>query len=226
MVETFKENTTDGVLEITPIFHGSVRLGFRGLEIHIDPWSKGDYSSYTQADLILITHPHGDHLDHDLVGKLSNSDTKIVLNRSSEKTLRVLKPEVLANGEETEIYGIKIEAIPAYNMVRERSPGVKYHPKGEGNGYILTIGGKRLYIPGDTEAIPEMERLKDIDISFIPIRLPYTMSAEEAAKVVTKFKPKIIIPYHTGGEPVPQIFMDMLSSSPDIEVRVVSSLKG
>lgn len=226
MIETFKENTSEGELQITPIFHGSVHLLYNGKEIHIDPWSKGDYSSYTSADLILITHSHGDHLDPELVGKLANSSTKIIVNSTSEEALHEFKPKVLTNGESTEIHGIKIEAIPAYNIVRERSPGVKFHPKGEGNGYILTIGDKRIYIPGDTEATPEIEQLTDIDISFIPIRLPYTMSPEEAATVVAKFKPKVVIPYHTGGEPVPKIFLDMLASHSDIEVRVVQSLRG
>lgn len=225
MIDTYRENTSEGELKITPIFHGSVRMRFKGKEIHIDPWSKGDYSSFSHADLILITHPHGDHLDPELVRKLADSETKIIVNHSSEKSLEDLNPIVMANGDSAEIFGIKINAIPAYNIVRERSPGVKYHPKGEGNGYILTMGDKRIYIPGDTEATPEIEQLKGIDISFIPIRLPYTMSPEEAALVVTKFKPKIVIPYHTGGEPVPKIFLDMLASHSDIEVRVVQSLQ-
>lgn len=211
MTKTIIEETSDGNLEITPIFHGSVYLKYKNFKIHIDPWERVDYSSYYKsADLILVTHNHMDHLDVELIDKLSNENTRIICNITSASKLDKYEAFVMKNGDDIEIKGIKIEAVPAYNIVRERNPGLKYHPKGEGNGYILTMGGKKIYIPGDTEATPELESLTDIDVAFVPIRLPYTMSAEEAANVVKKFRPKMVIAYHTGGEPTPKEFYDLL----------------
>ena len=218
MTESIYVDTSMGLVELTPIFHGSVRLGFNGKEIHVDPWSKGDYSNYKTADLILVTHPHMDHLDPDLIELLHSDGTKLIVNRTSEEKLRKFSPMVLQNGETTEVLGIKIEAIPAYNIVRERSEGIKYHPKGEGNGYILQFGNKKILFPGDTEAIPEIVALKDIDVAFLPIRLPYTMSGKEAAELALKFKPKILIPYHTGGEKVPKEFHEIMKQNPDIKL--------
>jgi len=219
MTETITVDTSEGSLELTPIFHGSVRVGFKGKEIHVDPWSKGDYSDYDSAHLILITHPHMDHLDVDLIDKLHSNNTTIIVNRTSADQLKKYHPKILKNGESTEVFGIKIEAIPAYNIVRERSPGVKYHPKGEGNGYILHFGDTRVFFPGDTEAIPEIAALEDIDVAFLPIRLPYTMSGKEAAELALKFKPKMLIPYHTGGEKVPQEFHEIMKQDPEIQLK-------
>ncbi|MCY3413238.1 MAG: MBL fold metallo-hydrolase [Candidatus Heimdallarchaeota archaeon] len=215
---TIKEHTEQGDIEITPIFHGSVHIRFKDYEIHIDPWSRADYSAYTKADLILITHHHQDHLDRDLIEKLHKEDTVIICNNSSFDTLKDMNPILLRNGERSTFNEIGIEAIAAYNVVRERSPGVKFHPKGEGNGYILNIAKKRIYISGDTEATPEVAMLENIDIAFIPIRLPYTMSAEEAVEVVKKFRPKKVIPYHTGGQPTPVEFVELLKDESDIQI--------
>jgi L-ascorbate metabolism protein UlaG (beta-lactamase superfamily) len=110
--------------------------------------------------------------------------------------------------------------VPAYNMVRERSPGVKFHPKGEGNGYIIAFADKRVYIAGDTECIPEMKELENIDIAFIPINLPYTMPPEEAAECIKHFRPRIVYPYHQG-ESDPKILADLLKDEKDIEVRIL-----
>jgi len=219
MTDTVTIDTSHGPLELTSIFHGSVRLGFNNKEIHIDPWSRGDYSSYDKADLILVTHPHMDHLDPELIAQLSSDDTILIVNRTSVEKLNDRDPQILKNGETTEVFDIKIEAIPAYNLVRERSPGVKYHPKGEGNGYILHFGDTKVLIPGDTEAIPELEALTGIDVAFLPIRLPYTMSGEEAANLALTFKPKILIPYHTGGEKVPTEFHEIMKQHPDIQLK-------
>lgn len=218
MTESIIVDTSDGPVELTPIFHGSVCLGFGGKEIHVDPWSRGDYTGYDSADLILITHPHQDHLDPELIDKLYKEGTMVIVNRTSAEKLSKFNPKILENGDTTEALGIGIKAIPAYNLIRERSEGVKFHPKGEGNGYILEIGGKRILIPGDTEAIPEIAELTDIDVAFLPIRLPYTMSGQEAAELALKFKPKILIPYHTGGEKVPPEFLNLMKQDPGIQL--------
>jgi L-ascorbate metabolism protein UlaG (beta-lactamase superfamily) len=127
---------------------------------------------------------------------------------------------ILKNGDRTEIEGLTVEAVPAYNLVRERSPGVKFHPRGEGNGYVIGFGDKKVYIAGDTECIPEMEGLQDIDIAFIPINLPYTMTPEEAAECVKKFRPRIVYPYHQGTSD-PNEFARLLKDEDEIEVRVI-----
>jgi L-ascorbate metabolism protein UlaG (beta-lactamase superfamily) len=125
----------------------------------------------------------------------------------------------LHNGDETEAGGIKISAVPAYNRVRERAPGLKFHPEGTGNGYVADFGGFRLYIAGDTEAIPEMSRLKDIDVALLPVMLPYTMSPEEAAQAARSFQPKIVLPYHCTKRDAQQTAQLLANTA--IEVRVV-----
>ncbi len=204
-------------LKITPIIHGSLMFEYKGHIIHVDPVSRTDYSSYPKADLILLTHHHQDHVDEDLIKKLKKPNTIIV----GTQLLKEMLPEivVMKNGETKEFLGIAVEAFPMYNLVRERSPGVKFHTKGEGNGYILNFGKTRVYVAGDTECIPEMEGLKNIDIAFVPMNLPYTMPPEEAAECVKVFKPKVVYPYHQG-DLDPKVFARCLEGT-GIEVRVL-----
>jgi L-ascorbate metabolism protein UlaG (beta-lactamase superfamily) len=216
--KTAVEKTSKGDLKITPIIHSSIMFQFDDMVIYVDPIARADYSNFPRADIILITHHHGDHLDVDLINKLKKPDTSIIASEACGEKLSDYI--VMKNGDKKEIRGLQIEAIPAYNLVRERRPGEKFHPRGEGNGYIITFADKRVYIAGDTECIPEMKGLKDIDIAFIPINLPYTMPPEEAAECIKHFHPRIVYPYHQGKSD-PQIVADLLKGEKDIEVRVL-----
>jgi len=166
---------------------------------------------------VLITHEHGDHLDADALEQIGKENTVIVLNENSAKKLG--RGTVIRNGETRTVLGLKIEAVPAYNIVSKRASGEPYHPKGNGNGYVLTFGGKRVYVAGDTENIPEMKNLKGIDIAFLPMNLPYTMSPEMAAEAVRAFRPKILYPYHYGSTDVNKI-VELLKDAQEIEVRI------
>jgi L-ascorbate metabolism protein UlaG (beta-lactamase superfamily) len=209
--------TTEGVLKITPVTHGSLMLEFKGKVIHVDPWSRGDYTGLPKADLILITDIHGDHMDPAQVKQLKKSGTLIVAPQAVAQT--VSEAVVLHNGQKKVVAGLEIEAVPMYNHKRGPSPGKLFHDRGRGNGYLLTLGGKRVYISGDTACIPEMKSLTAIDIAFVTMNLPYTMPPEEAAECVMAFKPKIVYPYHYRGSDL-KIFTRALESHPDIEVRI------
>ncbi|MCC8088490.1 MAG: MBL fold metallo-hydrolase [Rikenellaceae bacterium] len=188
-------STPIGEIVVTPIAHGSIILEFQEKIIHVDPYSEiADYSLLPYADLILITHDHYDHLDKPALEKIIKPDTHII---STGKTAEVLPGiEILNNGDSTLWNGIGIKAVPAYNIKREKEPGKVFHPKGEGNGYLLDFGGFKIYIAGDTENIPELSEIKNPDIAFLPQMLPFTMDEEElieAAKVVAS---QILYPYH------------------------------
>jgi len=190
-------NTDMGPAELWFIGHGTLMIKFNSTVIHIDPYSSvADYQALPKADIILVTHQHGDHLDLKAIGNIKTEKTKIFCNRLSAPKLP--DAEILDNGSLVSYSEIKIEAVPAYNIKHERSPGNPFHPKGEGNGYIMTLGNKRIYIAGDTENIPEMEKLKDIDVAFLPMNLPYTMTPDMVADAVKMFYPRILYPYHFG----------------------------
>lgn len=208
---------TVGEVTITPIHHGSLMLQFGGKVIHIDPWSEGNYSSAPRADYILITDIHGDHMDKAMVAKLKKETTVVIAPAAVAKT--ILEAQVMNNGEKKKFGDIEIEAIPMYNLQRGPQPGALYHTKGRGNGYVLTIGGKRIYISGDTEVIPEMRALKNIDVAFVCMNLPYTMTPEEAAAGVKAFRPKIVYPYHYKGSDL-KVFAGALANEKGIEVRL------
>lgn len=206
-----------GEILITPILHGSLQLEFGDTVIQVDPWSKGDYSQAAKADLILVTDVHGDHLDPEMIGKLSGEGTEVVVTAAVEEKLGT--GIVLANGETREFSGVSIEAVPMYNLTRGPEEGKLFHDKGRGNGYIVTLGGKRIYIAGDTACIPEMKTLTGIDVAFVPMNLPYTMPPEEAAECVAAFKPAIVYPYHYRGSDL-QVFEVGLKEVPEVEVRL------
>ena len=181
------------------IKHGSLEIEYDGLSIQVDPvgdyGKKTDYAKeFPKADVILVTHEHPDHLEDSTIKVLEGDNTLLILNKTSAD--RIGRGEVIANGQSRELpHGIMLEAVPAYNTTPGRE---MFHPKGNGNGYILTIDGLRIYIAGDTEDVPEMAELKDIDIAFLPVNQPYTMTPEQCANAAKMFNPKVLIPYHFG----------------------------
>jgi len=210
--------TSAGDLEITFLGHASLMLKFNGKIIHVDPFSKvAGYTKLPKADLVLITHEHQDHLDTAAIDLIRSKDTRIVLTEKCAEKVPV--GLVMKNGDVQTVLGVKIEAVPAYNLVHKRENGQPFHPKGQGNGYVLTFGDTRLYIAGDTENTPEMKALTGIDVAFLPMNLPYTMTPEMVADAVKAFKPRIVYPYHTGETDVARL-LDLLKGEKDIEVRV------
>jgi L-ascorbate metabolism protein UlaG (beta-lactamase superfamily) len=210
--------TSQGDLEITFIGHGTLMMTFGGKVIHIDPvGSYADYSKLPQADLILVTHEHGDHLDPKAIGILRKSGSDVVgTEKCTEKLQNV---SIIKNGESKVFQGFKVEAVPAYNIVHMRGPGSPFHPKGQGNGYVLTFADKRVYVGGDTEKIPEMKNLKNIDIAFLPMNLPYTMTPEMVADAAKVIRPKILYPYHFGNTDTSKL-VELLKNEKGIEVRI------
>ena len=210
--------TSAGDLEITFIGHGTVMFKFGGKVIHVDPYTKvGDYSKMPKADLILITHEHQDHLDLAAIEPIRTKDTKIVLTgKAAEKLSGGL---IMKNGDMTMTLGVRIEAIPAYNLAHKRDNGQPFHVKGLGNAYILTFGETRVLIAGDTENIPEIKALKNIDIAFLPMNLPYTMTPEMVADAAKAFRPKVLYPYHTGDTDMSKI-IDLMKGEKGIETRI------
>jgi L-ascorbate metabolism protein UlaG (beta-lactamase superfamily) len=209
--------TSAGPVEITPIYHASTLITAGGKVIYVDPAKPSDFTSLPPADLILITDIHGDHMDPAAVAALSKAATQVIAPAAVAKTITAAK--VVANGETTKWDAWTIEAVPMYNLVRGPEPGKLFHDKGRGNGYVLTYGGKRFYFSGDTENIPEMRALKNIDVAFVCFNLPYTMTPEEAADGVLAFHPKVVIPYHFRDSNV-SVFQKKLEGS-GIEVRVL-----
>jgi len=211
-------NTIKGELEITFIGHGTLMFSFQNQVIHVDPWSDlADYNQLPKADIILLTHEHHDHLDLNAIEVIKKEDTLVVLTElCSEKLDTGL---IMKNGDVQPLKEINIEAVPAYNIQHKRDNGQHFHPKGAGNGYILTFGELRVYIAGDTENIPEMEEIKDIDIAFLPMNLPYTMTPEMVADAVKMVKPKILYPYHFGETDTNEL-ISLLKDQKDIEVRI------
>ena len=211
-------NTSKGELEITFIGHGTVMLKYDGKIIHIDPFSRlADYSKLPKADVIFLTHHHGDHLDPEALQQVRADSTIVILTEICAK--KVEGGIIMKNGDVQNVLGIKVEAVPAYNLIHKRDNGDFFHPKGEGNGYVLTFGDKRVYIAGDTENTPEMKKLENIDYAFLPMNLPYTMTPEMVADAVRAFKPKVLYPYHYGETDTSRI-IELLKNDKDIKVRI------
>ena len=216
--ETDHIPTSAGDLSITFLGHGSLFLVFGGKNIYIDPFGEvADYSTLPKADLVLATHEHFDHLDPAALAAVRTPETVLVHNPAAAE--KVSGGSVLRNGESKTVAGIPVEAVAAYNIVHKRPDGSPFHPKGVGNGYILTFGDSRLYVAGDTENTPEMKALKAIDIAFLPMNLPYTMTPEMVADAAKAFRPRILYPYHYG-ETDTRKLLDLLKGEAGIQVRV------
>ncbi len=210
--------TKEGQLKITFIGHGTLMFEHGGKVIHVDPYGRlADYSKLPDADLILATHEHGDHLDTKAIAEIRKNTTQIVWTKACAE--KVGGGVVMKNGQVRKVEGLNIEAVPAYNIVHKRSNGQPYHPKGSGNGYVITFADKRVYVAGDTENIPEMRKLEKIDVAFLPMNLPYTMTPEMAADAAEAIKPKILYPYHYGRTD-PKRLVKLLEDDEDIEVRI------
>jgi L-ascorbate metabolism protein UlaG (beta-lactamase superfamily) len=206
-----------GAITIQPIIHAAAQIRFGNQVITVDPTAMGgDYNTLPKADIVLVTDIHGDHLDPATITKASKPNATVLAPSAAAPQIK--GATVIANGEMKTVNGISVEAVPMYNLQRGPSAGQLFHTKGRGNGYIVTAGGKRLYFAGDTECIPEMKALKNIDVAFIPMNLPYTMPPSEAADCVKAFKPKIVYPYHYMGSDLKQ-FEDALKGS-GVEVRI------
>ena len=216
--ETDIIKTSAGDLKITFIGHGTLIFNFGGKMIHVDPYSTlADYNILPKADLILVTHEHRDHLDLKALNMVRTEKTVVVLTETCAKQLQ--GGTVMMNGDVKTIEGFKIEAVPAYNIVHKRDTGQPFHPRGVGNGYIITFGNKRVYVAGDTENVPEMKGLKNIDIAFLPMNLPYTMTPEMVAEAAKALKPKILYPYHFGETDTSKV-VNLLKGTPEIEIRI------
>jgi len=202
---------------VTPIVHGTVALGFSGKTIVIDPYGKAPPGSLPKADLVLITDIHPDHYDPEAISAVRKTDTLFVAPAVVAEKLTEAK--VLKNGEKLELLGVRIEALPMYNLKRGPEAGKLFHDKGRGNGYLLGFGDKKVYLSGDTECTSEMKALKKVDLAFVCMNLPYTMPPEEAAECVKAFKPAVVIPYHYRGSD-PKAFQSALAETKGVEVRV------
>jgi len=193
-------DTKMGALTIQPVQHASLILTVKGITIYADPSGADNFKGLTPPGIIIITDIHGDHFDIKTIDAIKTANTILVVPQVvADKLPEADKAHavILKNGDETTQSGISISAIPMYNLPESATA---MHTKGRGNGYILTIGGKRIYISGDTQGIPEMRSLKNIDVAFVCMNLPYTMDIKEAADAVLAFKPAIVYPYHYRGK--------------------------
>lgn len=201
---------------LTFVGHASLLIGWGQTVIHVDPVGQyADYAKMPKADVILVTHDHYDHLDPDAIKAVRKPDTEVIL---SQKASAKVRGTVMRNGESRSVKGFMVEAVPAYNIAHLRAPGSPFHPKGEGNGYVLTLGSLRVYVAGDTENTPEMKALAAIDVAFLPMNLPYTMTPEMVADAARAFRPKVLYPYHTGETDTAKLTA-LLAQEKGIEVR-------
>jgi L-ascorbate metabolism protein UlaG (beta-lactamase superfamily) len=211
------EKTSEGDLTVQPINHSAIRFAFKGKQYYVDPAGEADWQTMPKADVILITHEHGDHLNPKVIDQIKKDGTLVYANASSVKQAGF--GQVIEVGQRRQVLDIAVEAVAAYNLDPARQ---RYHPKDrKDNGYVLTFGDQRVYVAGDTEATPEMKAMKDIAIAFLPINLPYTMPPKEAAAAAKAFKPKILYPYHQGKSDPGEV-KTLLADEKAIEVRVLS----
>jgi len=205
-----------GAITITPINHATLALTYGATTIVVDPTPQGTFTGVPSPTLILVTDIHGDHLSPPTVQKLKGASTVVVAPAAAAAQLP--GATIMANGESKTISGVGLEAVPMYNLVRGPAAGQLFHAKGRGNGYVVTLGGKRIYIAGDTECTPEMKGLTKIDAAFVPMNLPYTMTPAEAASCVAAFKPAVVYPYHYNGSNLEE-FKNALAGT-GVEVRI------
>jgi L-ascorbate metabolism protein UlaG (beta-lactamase superfamily) len=221
-----------GGIQVTPIMRSSVQIEYAGKVIQVDPVAKydnvdiqfvGKFEALKPADLILVSDIHPDNFDADEIGKIRKPGAPVVMTKAVATLAgaKISTPTtIMANGDMKTVAGISIEALPMYNLQHGPKPGELYHPKGRGNGYVLTLGGKRLYFMGDTECTPEVRVLKNIDVAFVPMNMPYTMTPAEAVECVMAFQPKIVYPYHYEGQRRDEtLFRAFLKNTP-VEVRI------
>lgn len=180
-----------GEVEITTFVHSSIQIEHAGKVIQVDPWSVADLSRAKPADLILITDDVGHHLDVKAIARLRKPGAPVVIAANGQK--QVPDGTIMNNGESRDFAGIRVEAIGAYDI----KPGEPYHPKGEANGYVVTVGGKRIYVVGVTECVPEVTAVKNVDVAFFPVNLPLArMEPPAAIDCIAAIAPKVVYPYH------------------------------
>jgi L-ascorbate metabolism protein UlaG (beta-lactamase superfamily) len=213
-VEEFPSSA--GPIRITPIQHASLLVQAGGKVLYVDP-AQGAYDNLPKADYILITDIHGDHLSAGVIDKLKTASTEIIGSKAvAEKLSGVV---AIGNGESKKLGPFSVEAIAAYNLTRGPKPGSLFHDKGRGNGYVIGFGGKRIYFSGDTEGVPEMKALRNIDVAFVCMNLPYTMTPEEAAEAVKAFHPKVVYPYHYRGQDTGVFAKALAGTGIDVRLR-------
>ena len=217
-VDVFKTKSGK-TLKFYALVHASIRIEYDGREIEIDPVTKLgnkmiDYTAMPKADYIFVTHEHGDHFDKEALKQLTGEKTQLITNKRCAEMLGY--GEIMVNGQSSTFNDITVEAVPAYNISEGRT---QFHPKGRDNGYILTIDGLRIYIAGDTEDIPEMQDIKDIDIAFLPCNQPYTMTTEQLVKAAKTVKPKLLFPYHYVQTDVTGIPAQLKDYGIDVRIR-------
>jgi L-ascorbate metabolism protein UlaG (beta-lactamase superfamily) len=214
--------TSAGDVAIHAIHHAAFTLTFNGTTILVDPAPLGDtvntaeFTALPAPALILVTHEHGDHFNVPILQAVSGSATIVAPQSAFDKMPDDLKAKtkVMKNGDKLEVAGVAIEAVPAYNTSPDKQ---QFHPKGRDNGYVLTFGDKHIYVAGDTEDTPEMRALTGIDVAFLPMNLPYTMSVDQAADAVKAFKPKVVYPYHSRGSDV-EAFKTKVGADADVRI--------
>lgn len=213
-------STSQGDMIVQPLNHATFVMSWGPKLIYVDPVGGGArFEGLPAPNVILVTDIHGDHMNADTLTAIARPDTVIIAPQAVRDALPPAlqsSVQVLANGATANVQGIGIEAIPMYNLTPER---LQYHAKGRGNGYVLTLGGKRVYIAGDTEDIPEMRQLRDIDVAFVPMNLPFTMTVNQAADAVREFKPKVVYPYHSRNSDVNE-FARLVGTDVGVEVRL------
>ena len=222
LVQADHEKVKGGELTIQPVTHATLVLSYNKKNVYIDPTGGSDaFKGLAAPNLVMITDIHGDHLDTATIKAINTADAILVVPQAVADKLPATtdkqKVVILQNGDERDIAGISIAAIPMYNL--PEAPDAR-HIKGRGNGYVLTIGGKNIYISGDTEDIPEMRVLKSIDIAFVCMNLPYTMDVNQAAQGVLAFKPRVVYPYHYRGQDVNTFKTLVNAGDKNIDVRL------
>ena len=208
--------TSGGEIGIHPVMHASLALGFGDQVFYVDP-AENSFDGLPAPTAIFITHAHGDHYNAENLVKLAGDEVPVYVNADVfEKLPEGLKARATAlkNGESTTVNGIAVDAIAAYNTTEDRK---QYHPQGVGNGYVFTFADKKVYVAGDTEDIPEMRALTGIEVAFLPMNLPYTMSVEQAADAVKAFKPSIVYPYHSRGSDLEQ-FKSLVGDASEVRI--------